>query len=82
MPVKNRRAKKLVGKPRNTQGNQQKRSKTDEDKTRNAYNGRVEQNCRDNYQTDSNLGAPGRKKKDEGMEINCYAKGCTRVTSN
>ena len=82
MPVRDRRAKKPVGQPRGPQGNQRKRGETVEDETRNAHNGQVEQNRGGSYQTDSNTGAPGRNGKDEGMETDCYAGGCTGVTGD
>lgn len=59
VPVRDRRGKKPVGKPRSSQGNQRKRGETVEDETRNAHDGQVGQNCGGSYQTDSNLGALG-----------------------
>ena len=82
MPVRDGRAKKPVGQPRSPQGNQRKRGKTVEDEIRNAHDGQVKPNRGGSYQTDSNTGAPSQKRKDEGMETDCYAGGCTGATGD
>lgn len=46
------------------------------------YSGQVKQNCEGSYQIYSNTRALSWKRKDKGMETNCYARGCKRVISD